>query len=416
MASLKILITAFAFEPSESSEPGVAWRFATLAAHNHEVHVLTGGFPGAVERTRLYLEAHPELQIKAIPFWPIGFPRVAGWKCINIHYWLWQRQIHRVATKLHAKIGFDLIHHVTLSRYWIGSSISRLPIPLIWGPVGSGGETPPSFIKELPLRDWIPDIARELSAKICRRDPLLRNTLNKAAICIAMNNDTAKRLTDEGVRRVEILPQICFSEERLKELAAIPLPPSETPFRLLSIGRLVYWKGFQYGIRTAYLLKQQGILFQYHITSWGPYEGSLRKLIATLGLQNEVFLVGRKTYEEIIHQELRQAHVLIHPALHESFGNVCLEALASGRPVICLNVGGPAFQVTNDCGYAVTIRNPKSAIKAMAAAIIDLINNPEKLHAMSIAAKKRARSQFHLNRLKEAMEQFYFQVAARIEN
>lgn len=174
MKPLKILITAFAFEPCETSEPGVAWRFANIVAEKHDVYVITGGFPGPVERTATFLTKNPSLKITAIPFWPRGFPKSTGWNFINIHYWLWQRQIIRLARKLHDEIGFDLAHHLTLSRYWIGSSISALPISLIWGPVGSGGHTPSSFKKHLPFKARLLNAAREVSSLIFQRDPMLK--------------------------------------------------------------------------------------------------------------------------------------------------------------------------------------------------------------------------------------------------
>jgi len=400
---MKILLTAFAFEPCETSEPGAAWRFAELAATEHDVYVLTGGFTGPVQRTRSYLKAHPELRIQAIPFWPRGFPRRAGWRFINVHYWMWQKQLARIAAELHAQVGFDLIHHVTLSRYWIGSSVNKLPVPLIWGPVGSGGNTPRSFAAELPWHAWLPNKAREISASICRRDRMLRDTLKKASVCFATNGDTKKRLLEDGAKRVELLPQICFSEGRLNELASLPAPPDAPPLHILSIGRLVYWKGFQYGIRAAAQLKERGIPFEYHIAGWGPYEAVLRRLISDLGLEDTVTLVGRKTNDEVIHEEMKWAHVLVHPALHESFGNVCLEALAAGRPVVCLDLGGPATQVTTACGFAVPAENPHLAATAMANALQEMATNKKLYLDMASAAKIRARTHFHRDRLATAI-------------
>src|SRR2546430_4418443 len=42
-----------------------------------------------------------------------------------------------------------------------------------------------------------------------------------------------------------------------------------------------------------------------------------------------------------------------HPSLHDSGGWVCLEAMAAGRPVICLDLGGPGYQVTEESGIKI---------------------------------------------------------------
>lgn len=225
-----------------------------------------------------------------------------------------------------------------------------------------------------------------------------------------MNNDTATALQRAGCTRVETLPQICFSEERLKEFDDLSPPPTLPPIRLLSIGRLVYWKGFQYGIMAAALLHKRGVAFDYRIVGWGPYESELQSQIANLQLQNHVCLTGRMSNEQVIHEELRNSHVLIHPALHESFGNVCLEALAAGRPVICLNLGGPASQVTKECGFSVSISNPEEAAEEIADAICLLTNDQELLQQMSNAAKKRAQSAFGTSRLRLAVDIAYHQI------
>ena len=56
----------------------------------------------------------------------------------------------------------------------------------------------------------------------------------------------------------------------------------------------------------------------------------------------------------------------MHPALHEGFGNVCLEALAAARPVACLDIGGPASQITPETGFAASATNPVEAMAALA--------------------------------------------------
>jgi glycosyltransferase involved in cell wall biosynthesis len=408
---MKILMTAFSFEPCESSEPGVGWRFANIAARNHEVYVITNGIKGPVVRTQKYLKKFPNKNLKVFSFSPVGFPKFLGYAFANVHYYLWQRQVNSFAEKLHFQFNFDLVHHVTFSRYWIGSSVHKLPIPLIWGPVGSAGQTPEGLRKGMTFSERLPNFARELASQVFSKDPMLKKTLEKASISFAMNKETEEKLKQRKVKNVRYLPQICFSSDRIEEFENLKNPPKNPPINLLSVGRLVYWKGFQLGIYAAKELETRGIHFEYRIVGWGPYDRELRKLIKKLSMESKVLLVGRKENLQVIQEELPKSHIFIHPAFHESFGNVCLEALAAGKPVVCLNCGGPASQVTNECGFAVSTDSTLTAIREIADAIQELALDSEKLSKMSQAAKERARKFFHISTLEKTIENAYQEVS-----
>ena len=188
------------------------------------------------------------------------------------------------------------------------------------------------------------------------------------------------------------------------------MPP---PIRMLSIGRLVYWKGFQYAIQACAELKRRGVSFEYRIVGWGPFENNLLTLIKKLNLSTCVFLTGRMTNEEVLDKEMTWAHVLLHPALHESFGNVCLEALACGRPVVCLDLGGPASQVTPACGAAVSVESPQRAVIEIADAVEGLFSSPDKWQQMSEAARARAKHYFSLERLESRIQKAYADLEPR---
>ena len=70
-------------------------------------------------------------------------------------------------------------------------------------------------------------------------------------------------------------------------------------------------------------------------------------------------------------------HCLLFPSLHDSSGNVVLEALANGLPVICLDLGGPATLVTQETSIVVSTQdaNETKVVERLASAIERLAGN-----------------------------------------
>jgi len=108
-------------------------------------------------------------------------------------------------------------------------------------------------------------------------------------------------------------------------------------------------------------------------------------------------------------EKLAQSHVLIHPALHEGFGNVCLEALAAGRPVVCLDIGGPASQVTPETGFAAQATTPVEAVEAMASFLKGIADDRARLAIMSANARARVREKFTMRTMGAQLNNLYQQ-------
>jgi glycosyltransferase involved in cell wall biosynthesis len=61
--------------------------------------------------------------------------------------------------------------------------------------------------------------------------------------------------------------------------------------------------------------------------------------------------------------------VLLHPSLHDSGGYACVEAMACGKPIICLDLGGPATLVDSECGIKVKAGDPEQTLRDLAGAL-----------------------------------------------
>jgi glycosyltransferase involved in cell wall biosynthesis len=409
---MKILLSAFSCFPCKTSEPGNAWRTINhLLRENHEVWALIEQSEYQ-EGTMKFLAEHP------MPgFHPVFFqlPDVLTrllWRPVGmrgaVYYHLWQHKLLRVANKLHQREGFDLTHHVTFGRYWTPSGVRNLGIPFIWGPVGAAEFTPRAFVSELPFRERVFEWVRDNVRLLAQKDPALRATARAATIGIGVTSETCGALRALGVRRVEQMPQAALPDDDLAFFDRFP-PPPPGPFRAICMGRLIHWKGFHLAIRAFAVFARRDPEAELWIVNDGPFRKELERTAAQAGVQKRVRFFGHLPSYGAVLEKLAQSHVLIHPALHEGFGNVCLEALAAGRPVVCLDIGGPASQVTPETGFAAPATTPAEAVEAMAAFLAEIASNRPRLAVMSANARARVREKFTMRAMGTTLNSFYQQ-------
>jgi glycosyltransferase involved in cell wall biosynthesis len=399
-------MSAYACEPNKGSEPADGWNWALQMSRWHEVWVLTRA------NNRATIESAPLAADPGGLHWVYyDLPRWASfWKRgsrgIQAYYYLWQMAAWRVGARLHHDMGFDLLHHVTFGKYWVPSYLGLLPLKSILGPLGGGESTPPALAASLGRRGRWFERKRDLARTLARLDPVLRVTMRRARIVAATTEESKRAIEQLGASHVVVEPQFGLNDKELKFFAGFPAR-TEPPFRLISIGRLLHWKGFHLGLEAFARFNRVCPDSQYWVVSSGPEAGALKQLAADLGIAHCVTFWGRLPELADVYGKLAQADVLVHPALHEAFGNVCLESLAAGRPVICLDAGGPSLQVTNQCGFKAPVVSLEQTLSKMAEAMALLYRNPDLRLRMGAAARERARTHFHWARKAERMNALY---------
>ena len=198
-----------------------------------------------------------------------------------MHYYLWQLAAYFVGRALHRKFRFDLIHHVTFVKYCVPSFLAMLPVPFIWGPVGGGESAPSAFWWSFSLRGKVFEVARYVARKVGEYDPFVRRTARRAVIGLATTEETAKQMRMLGCKQVFLLSAVGLSREEIQGLSSIPVR-HEDPFRLISIGRLLDWKGFELGLRAFAKVQHQFPDSEY----WVIGEGPERRRLETIAYRN----------------------------------------------------------------------------------------------------------------------------------
>lgn len=386
MKRLKVLVSAYACRPNEGSEPGVGWNIVRELVKYHDIWVLTR------ENNRSAIEAelknHPFPKLEFIYCEPPSWIQQLNYKqrLVHLHYYLWQIEAYFIARKLHKELNFDIVHHVTYVRYSSPSFLSLLPIPFIWGPVGGGESVPKAFWQDFGFRGKVYEIFRNLARSLGEIDPFVRLTARRSILARGTTEDTAERLRKLGAANVEVVSQLGLCRQEILDLTQYSLFANDT-IRFISIGRLLHWKGFHLGLR-AFARSNLPDFAEYWIVGDGPEKLRLQVLAQELGIIQKVKFWNKLSRQETL-QKLGECTALIHPSLHESGGLVCLEAMAAGIPTICLDLGGPATQVTDDTGIKVPANTPEQVVDELKKAIERLANNPELAMRMGKAGQKR---------------------------
>jgi glycosyltransferase involved in cell wall biosynthesis len=391
---MKILISAYACEPGQSSEPGVGWNVVREVSKYHDIWVLTSHCHRLGIETELARNPHPKLHFIYLD--PCGFQ--INWnqqgkktqKWVYIHYYFWHIKAYFISLSLHKKIKFDILHHVTYVKYTSPCFLSLLPIPFIFGPVGGGELIPPNFWRSLSLNGKIYEFCRNLARLIGEYDPFVRIAAKKSVLAWATTEDTARRLRKLGAKNVQLYSQLGISQQELVNFNNY-IKPEASPIRFISVGRLLHWKGFHLGL--AAFAQANLSSSEYWVIGEGCEKENLKNITQELGISEQVKFWGNLSRDETL-SKIAECYTLIHPSLHDSGGLVCLEAMAVGIPVICLNLGGPAVQVTDETGFKIPANTPEKVVNNIAQAMICLAKDADLKLRMGQAGQKRVRDVF----------------------
>ena len=405
---LKVLLSAYACEPGKGSEPGVGWNVARELSSRVSLWVITRA------NNQAAIEGSGEDWIKQVqwiywdpPKWLTFWKK--GGRGVQLFYGIWQFGLKAVVAKALAAHDFDVIHHLTFGKYWIPSRLAGLPRPFIFGPVGGGECSPSSLAACSSRRGRIAEMVKGFVIGLVTMLPGTKSLYHSAAWSFAATTQTELALRQLGVSRVSILPQ---SGIRPSDLPRINPPSSQwdsDELLLVTAARLIHWKAIHLAIE-AIAEASRTIRVRLIVLQTGPEMKNLKALARRLGVGELVEFKGRLPRLEDVYQEIARADALVHPALHEAFGQACLESLALGVPVICLNWGGPGLITDLKTGFAVEPGDQDETVERLTDAIRRLDIERRAGISRSTDCQTRAFGHFGWDHLAEAILSRYHKI------
>ena len=152
--------------------------------------------------------------------------------------------------------------------------------------------------------------------------------------------------------------------------------PYQAP-RIISVGRLVEFKGFEHLIDACAELARRGFDFACDIIGDGPLRETLRSKIAKLNLSSRINLLGSLSQKAVL-EKLRDADIFALASTADAqgatdvFPTVILEAMASARPVVSTRLAGiPELVVDGETGVLVSPGDTAALTKAIQHSVCD---------------------------------------------
>ena len=219
---------------------------------------------------------------------------------------------------------------------------------------------------------------------------LLAEMAREAEFVVAVSEFSRQLLCEQCPDSADKMVRI-FNGIEVADFSAVPV--RERPvLRIVSIGRLIEFKGFQHLINAAGILKQRGVPVDIRIIGDGPARPQLEAQIVALGVQDTVRLLGVRSQDEV-KRELADCDLFALASIVDSMGasdilpTVITEAMASSLPVVSTRVTGiPEMVVHGETGLLVEPADEAG----LASSIAELAADPGTRERMGKAGRERA--------------------------
>ena len=173
---------------------------------------------------------------------------------------------------------------------------------------------------------------------------------------------------------------------------------------IFSLGRLIYYKGFEYLIDAAKALPDN---YQVLIGGKGDLYQKLEQQIQRNKLENKVKLVGNIPPKEIsAYFELCDLYCMPSCERSEAFGIVQIEAMSYGKPVVSTSIPYSGVAWINEHEKTGLVVQPKDA-NALAEAIKVVLGNKETAERLGENARKKYTEEFTLKKMFQRTVELY---------
>jgi colanic acid/amylovoran biosynthesis glycosyltransferase len=225
---------------------------------------------------------------------------------------------------------------------------------------------------------------------------------------VAGTNFTRERLVELGCDEEKIVILPCCLRMELLTFQARMIRKGER-VRILTVGRLVEKKGYEYAIKAMRRITDKHGNVVYTIVGDGPLKSRLKRLVSELQLEHNVEFLG-ELEDNRLSKVYEQSHIFVLPSVTATDGDkeglpvVLQEAQALGLPVVStLHAGIPEGVLDGKSGLLV----PEKSVGALAEAIEYIIGHPELWRDMGENGRRHVEARYDAKVLNKTQVDLY---------
>jgi glycosyltransferase involved in cell wall biosynthesis len=315
----------------------------------------------------------------------------------------------REAKRLVAQHAVTVVHQPTPVSPREISLIFGLGAPVIIGPMNGDMDFPPAFRSLEPLGvRWLVSVMRRLSEVGHLIVPGKRLASALLTANVRTRHGLPRWAKGAIIEMVENGIDPVFWDASIAETVSRP-PRPDGRVRILFVGRLIALKGVEFLLEAFRKVRDAEPTAALEIIGEGAERSKLVARTRQLDLDDAVTFTGWLTRSEVA-DRMKQADLFVMPSLCESGGNVVLEAMVAGLPVVATRWGGPADYLDDQCGLLVDPDSSEGFVAGLAEAMLRLVRSPELRAEVARTAQRCVTQNYDweqkIDRLLEIYQQF----------
>jgi glycosyltransferase involved in cell wall biosynthesis len=286
--------------------------------------------------------------------------------------------------------NIDLVHTNSLKSDILGACAARLTAkPVIW------------HVRDRITPDYLPSGVATTFRMLSRWLPNM---------IIADSKAVAATLSEVPTKRIHIVHEGTPHEEfeRHSQTSSVRVHNGNPVIGL--VGRISPWKGQDIFVRAAAIVRHKHPEARFRIIGSAlfgesTFEQKLQVLVEELDVAPIVEFAG---FRNDIHVAIAELDILVHASTRpEPFGQVIIEGMAAGKPVVATNAGGvPEIIEDGVTGYLV----PMSDAESMARVINELLDDPQAAFATSVRGQRHVAMNFSITKTVDGVVTAYRQL------